>query len=439
MSILLDSDRLGQVPGEIDVEALADREPVGHELQRNDVEETLEGINSLRDLDLLDLVGREFWVVLVADDDGVTLASDDLLVGVEGLGEDVVASQDHDDREVLVDQSEHAVLQFTRHDGLAVKVRDFLDLQGTFKSGGVLSTTAEKEHALLILELLAELLDRRIKLEDLLKLIGNLAKALHNLLSPLLLGRAIVGQRQGKHDHADELGSVRLGGGNTDFGAGVDVNTTMGEQGDGGTDHVDDTNGQGATLQAIAESHERISSLTRLRDENASVITEDGCLPVQEIRCQLDGDWNFHKLFEDTAYCHARVVARTASNEDDSAASADGVEILAETTKGDNLILNIETTTHGVDNGFGLLEDFLLHEVIELALHDFLQLDLDGLDGTDVGGGTVVLLETVNVEGALVNVSDVVVLEVQDLLGVLDDGGGIRGQEELGGLWSAVI
>ena len=35
---LLDCDRFGQVPGEIDIEAFANSEPVGNELQRNDVQ-----------------------------------------------------------------------------------------------------------------------------------------------------------------------------------------------------------------------------------------------------------------------------------------------------------------------------------------------------------------------------------------------------------------
>jgi hypothetical protein len=80
---LLDSDRLGQVPGEVDVEALSNGEPVGHELERDDVEQTLEELVGVRNLDFVGLLARELLVVLVADDDGTALASNDLLVGVE--------------------------------------------------------------------------------------------------------------------------------------------------------------------------------------------------------------------------------------------------------------------------------------------------------------------------------------------------------------------
>ena len=85
------------------------------------------------DLDLVGLLAGELLVVGVADDDGAALASNDLLVGVEGLGEDGVASEDHDDGQVLVDEGEDTVLQLARHDGLAVEVGDFLDLKGAWK------------------------------------------------------------------------------------------------------------------------------------------------------------------------------------------------------------------------------------------------------------------------------------------------------------------
>lgn len=76
--------------------------------------------------------------------------------------------------------------------------------------------------------------------------------------------------------------------------------------------------------------------------------------------------------------------------------------------------------------------------MIELALHDLLELELKSLDGADVRA-TIGLLETVNVEGTLVDVSNVIVLEVHDLLGVLDNGRRIGGEEELCGHGHAVI
>lgn len=330
------------------------------------------------------------------------------------------------------------MLQLTGHDGFAVKVGDFLNLEGTLKSSGELAATAEKEERLLVLEVLAKLLDGGVKLENGLDLGRDVGETLHDLLAASLLGSTVLAQRQSKHDHGNELRGVGLGGGDTDLGTGVDVDTTVGKERDGGADNVNNTHSQGTTLQAVAESHEGVGSLTRLRDEDAGVVTEDRGLSVEEIGSQLNGDGDLSKLLKDTTDSHARVVRSTASNEDDAAASANGGDVRAETAKGDGLVGNVETTTHGVDDGLGLLENLLLHEVVELALHDLLELELKGLDGSDVGAA-IGLLEAVDVEGALVNVGNVIILEVHDLLGVLDNGRRVRGEEELSGHGHAII
>ncbi|KAI6754186.1 hypothetical protein HG530_012700 [Fusarium avenaceum] len=412
---LLDSDRLGQVTREINVETLKNGEPVGNELKRDDVEETLKNVDGLGDLDLLGLGRLELLIVGVADDDGLTTTSNNLLVGVEGLLEEVITGEDHDDGEVLINQGQDTVLQLTRHDSLAVKVGNFLNLEGTLESSGELATTAEKEQRLLVLEVLAELLDGGVKLKDMLDL-----------------------SRDSEHDHGNELRGVSLGRGDTDLRTGVNVDTTVGEERDGGTDDVDDTDGQGTTLQAVAESHEGVSSLTRLGDEDTGVVTEDRGLSIKEIGSQLNGDGDLSELLKDTTDSHARVVRCTASNEYDAAASTNGGDVRTETTKGDGLVGDVETATHGVDNGLGLLENLLLHEVVKLTLHDLLELKLKGLDGSDVGAA-IGLLEAVDVEGALVDVSNVIILKVHDLLGVLDNSRGVGGEEELSGHGHAII
>lgn len=80
---LLDSDRLGQVTGHVNVDTLGNGHPVGHELKRDNVDETLQAVDVAGNLDLVSLVGRELGVVLVADDDGSSATGNDLLVGVE--------------------------------------------------------------------------------------------------------------------------------------------------------------------------------------------------------------------------------------------------------------------------------------------------------------------------------------------------------------------
>ncbi|KXT02277.1 hypothetical protein AC579_8322 [Pseudocercospora musae] len=416
---LLDSDRFGQISWEVDVQAFSDSQPVGHELEWDDVEETLEDVDGVWDFDLVGLVAWELLVVGVADDDWASLACNDLLVGVERLGEDVVAGEDHDDWEILVDKRKNTVLQLTRHDSLAVEVGNLLDLEGSLESSRVLSATSKQKEGLLVLELEAELLDFLVHLENFAELLRNLAQTLHNLETSLLFARAILGEKEGEHDHADELRGICFGGCDTNLWARVDVDTAVGHERDGGTDDVDNTDRQGAALQAVAQSHERVGSLTGLRDEDAGVVTEDRGLAVQEIRSKLDGDGDLR-------------------DEDETSAATDCADVLLETAQSHSLVGQVQATAHGVDHGLRLLEDLLLHEVVEAALHDLLELNLQSLDGANIAGA-IRLAQTVNVELTLVNVGNIVVFEVKHLLGVLDDGGGVGGEEEFGGLWDAIV
>lgn len=133
------------------------------------------------------------------------------------------------------------------------------------------------------------------------------------------------------------------------------------------------------------------------------------------------------------------MVRGAAGDKDEAAAAADDVEVGLETSEGDGVRVKVDAAAHRVDDGLGLLVDFFLHEVVKRPLHDGGELNLERLDGADGRHGAVVLAQAVDVELALGNVRDVVVLEVQDALGVLDDGRRVRRDEELDGLGHAVL
>lgn len=126
------------------------------------------------------------------------------------------------------------MLQFTRHNSLAMQIRNLLDLKRTFQSGRVLAPTTQQQQTLLVLEeLLAQSLDALVQLQDLAELVRDARKGVHDGLAAFLLGRTVFGKRESEHHHRDELGGVCLGGSNTDFGTGVDVHAAVSEEGDG--------------------------------------------------------------------------------------------------------------------------------------------------------------------------------------------------------------
>jgi hypothetical protein len=74
---LFDRHRLGQVTREINVQTLSNCQPVGHQLERDDVQKTLQTINCPWNLDLFGLSSLEFFVIWVADDDRSTRTGND--------------------------------------------------------------------------------------------------------------------------------------------------------------------------------------------------------------------------------------------------------------------------------------------------------------------------------------------------------------------------
>lgn len=99
-----------QVPREVDVEAVLDCQVITQQLERDDVQDTLQHITRLGHADRLRVL-RHRLVVLIADDDRLRLARRDLRERALHLRVQRIARHDDDHGHVLVDERERAVLQ----------------------------------------------------------------------------------------------------------------------------------------------------------------------------------------------------------------------------------------------------------------------------------------------------------------------------------------
>ena len=75
------------------------------------------------------------------------------------------------------------------------------------------------------------------------------------------------------------------------------------------------------------------------------------------------------------------MVGGTTSEEDQASATTDGIHVVAETTEEDLACLEVDTTTHGVEDRLCLLVDLLEHEVGVSSLGDGIELHLESLNG----------------------------------------------------------
>lgn len=138
------------------------------------------------------------------------------------------------------------------------------------------------------------------------------------------------------------------------------------------------------------------------------------------------------------------MVRSTASVEDDTPTATHDVQVSPQTTQRDLARVEVNTTTHGVDHGLGLLVNLLLHKVVELALHDGGDFEFESLDGPRGGElgrrrGAGLRADTMDVQFTVGYVGDVVIFEIEDSLSVLDNGSSVGGNEELDGLGETIF
>ena len=108
--------------------------------------------------------------------------------------------------------------------------------------------------------------------------------------------RSITNQSKNYRIMGDQ---TNFGRGDTNFGTGVDMYTTVRLTRQAGSDGVDDTDAEGSTLQAVPERQDGVGGLSTLAHKYTNIIPENGRLPIQEVGRKLNADRDLRKLFED--------------------------------------------------------------------------------------------------------------------------------------------
>ena len=114
-------------------------------------------------------------------------------------------------------------------------------------------------------------------------------------------------------------------------------------------------------------------------------------------RTELDSNRNIGQFLEHRTNGDTRVVRGTARDKQQSSSPSDDREVRLQSTERDRVGVKVDSTSHGVDDRLGLLVNLLLHKVVELALHDLGELDLESLNRSNRRNG-VVSPQSVDVE-----------------------------------------
>ena len=167
---------------------------------------------------------RELLVAARRERDDRSAARLDLLHVADHLLEHVIARRDRDDRHLLVDERDRAVLHLAGRIALGVDVRDFLQLQRAFERDRVVDAAAEVEEIGAVVEARRDLLDLGRELQRLLEQLRQLQQRVDVRLRRLGRQRAArLAEPQAEQIQRDELRRERLGRGDADFRPGVRV------------------------------------------------------------------------------------------------------------------------------------------------------------------------------------------------------------------------
>lgn len=138
-----------------------------------------------------------------------------------------------------------------------------------------------------------------IVLQDLFNLPGQVVQAIDDGVPPRGEGDPVFRELNRHHDQSDVLRSVGFSRSDTDLRSGVDVDTAVRFTRDSRSDNVDDSDVESSAFEAVAHREDRVGSFSRLGNENAHVVSEDGSSSIEEVGGELDRDGNLGKFFKD--------------------------------------------------------------------------------------------------------------------------------------------
>ena len=207
------------------------------------------------------------------------------------------------------------------------------------------------------------------------------------------------------------------------------------------THGINNTNTKSTPLHAISKSENSVGGFTALTDKDDNIVSEDWGLSIKEVAGKFDANRYLGQLLENSTSGQARMVTGPACDEYHTPGAADDREVGTKPTEGNLVLIEVDTSTHRVDDGLGLLVNLFLHESIEFAFHDGCNFKFQRLDvssTSDLARSLLALVlasQTMNMKFSIGDVCDIIVLEVEDTLCVLDNGCSIRCYKKLNGLW----
>ncbi len=205
------------------------------------------------------------------------------------------------------------------------------------------------------------------------------------------------------------------------------IGAGIGSAGNAATHHVANAEDGCALALGQFQSRQGIGRFAALRDGNHDVALRDNRIAVAELRGVLDLHRNAGQVLNQIFGHQAGVPARAARHNDDAVGINKLLLVGAEASHIEVATPHFEAAAHRIEDRTRLLKNLLEHKVLVTTFFNTIQLQLQALDV----GRLHHVFARADGQLAVLDNSELVVVDVHHLVGVLDDGGSVGSHEEL--------
>ena len=311
---LFDCDTLGEVPGLIDICAFQYGHVIGQQLHWHGMHDRRGDRVAARDLDDLD-AGLFFDdSAAVGKHIKLAAASADFLEVRLQLLQQFVIWGNRDDRHVVIDERQRAMLELARRVALCVDVRNLFQFQCTFKGDREMAAAAEEKCIVFLDKVFGHPGDRGIELQGFFELGWKRVEHAHNLCLDLRRHAFAAAECKRQEDQVGELVCECLGGRDANLRAGVNHQAEIRFAHQCRVRHI----AQAQTRQiplGVAERREGVGRFARLGDGDEEGLGLDRRRAIADFTRDLDGAGQSRQLFDPVSGYKGGVIAAAARDD----------------------------------------------------------------------------------------------------------------------------
>ena len=278
----------------------------------------------------------------------------------------VFLSCKYDYRDTTYDKSQSTMLQFASCISFCVNVRDFFQLQRTFKSYSVVKATTEEEGIFTATIFTSKYFDLVNVFQHFVDLFRNGSQTANQFFS-LFFCQATTQTTNinCKHQHCKKLGGICFGGSNCNFRTCIGINYLVSFTRNGRTNNISYAQGSSTKTFRFTKCCQGVTGFTRLADNDAQAIAINQGTTITEFAGNIYLNGYTCQLFQIIFTNNACMISGTTSYDEDFVNALQFFTGPIQFREGNSFFFSVYATGHCVTHCFRLFVNFFQHEMFK--------------------------------------------------------------------------